>query len=87
MKCLYLVTRSLDPTGKGQGTMGDEVVESAWGAGSALLPVCFPRPLAEPGVKRLDRVGGAQNLADLHVAVEERDGLLPRAVHSFVMAG
>jgi transposase-like protein len=25
LKCLYLVTRSLDPTGKGQGTMGDEV--------------------------------------------------------------
>jgi hypothetical protein len=28
----------------------DRQVESAWGAGPALLPVCFPRPLAEPGV-------------------------------------
>ena len=24
LKCLYLVTRSLDPTGQRQGTMGDE---------------------------------------------------------------
>ena len=31
--------------------MGDEVVESARGAVPALLPVCFPRPLAEPGVR------------------------------------
>jgi putative transposase len=28
LKCLYLVTRSLDPTGKGKGTMGDEVEAS-----------------------------------------------------------
>ena len=33
------------------GTMDHEVVESAWGAVPALLPVCFPRPLAEPGVR------------------------------------
>jgi hypothetical protein len=31
--------------------MGHKVVESAWGAVPALLPVCFPRPLAEPGVR------------------------------------
>ncbi len=31
--------------------MGHKVVESAWGAVLALLPVCFPRPLAEPGVR------------------------------------
>jgi hypothetical protein len=31
--------------------MGYEVVESAWGAVPALLPVRFPRPLAEPGVR------------------------------------
>ena len=29
MKCLYLVTRSLDPTGRGQGTMDDAVEASA----------------------------------------------------------
>ncbi len=51
MKCLYLVTRSLDPTGPGQGTMDDAVVESARGAVSALLPLRFPGPLAEPGVR------------------------------------
>jgi hypothetical protein len=32
-------------------TMGRAVVESAWGAVPALLPVRFPRPLAEPGVR------------------------------------
>jgi hypothetical protein len=32
-------------------TLGNEVVESAWGAVPALLPVCFPGPLAEPGVR------------------------------------
>jgi hypothetical protein len=39
------------PDRQGQDTMGDKVVESAWGAVPALLPVCFPRPLAEPGVR------------------------------------
>jgi hypothetical protein len=39
------------PDRQRQGTMGHKVVESAWGAVSALLPVCFPRPLAEPGVR------------------------------------
>jgi transposase-like protein len=29
MKCLYLVTRSLDPTARGRGTMGDAVEASA----------------------------------------------------------
>ena len=31
--------------------MGNEVVESARGAVSALLPLRFPGPLAEPGVR------------------------------------
>jgi hypothetical protein len=31
--------------------MGNEVVEWAWGAVPALLPVRFSRPLAEPGVR------------------------------------
>ena len=39
------------PHRHGQGTMGHAVVESAWGAVPALLPVRFPRPLAEPGVR------------------------------------
>jgi hypothetical protein len=35
----------------GQGTMDDAVVESARGAVAALLPLRFPGPLAEPGVR------------------------------------
>jgi hypothetical protein len=31
--------------------MGNEVVESARGAVAALLPLRFPGPLAEPGVR------------------------------------
>ncbi len=30
---------------------GDGTVESAWGAVPTLLPVRFPRPLAEPAVR------------------------------------
>ena len=50
LKCLYLVTRSLDPTGKGRARWG-AVVESARSAVSALLPIRFLGPLAEPGVR------------------------------------
>lgn len=77
LKCLYLVTRALDPTGK-VGPVGDAVeagaerlrdhlrrpyrpatetshhdwlVGSATGAVPRLLPVRFPWPPAEPGVR------------------------------------
>jgi putative transposase len=50
MKCLYLVTRSLDPKGTGQTRWATRWL-SRPGRSAALLPVRFPRPLAEPGVR------------------------------------
>jgi len=46
MKCLYLVTRSLDPTGRVKARWAMRWVESVRGAGAALLLLRFPGPLA-----------------------------------------
>ena len=51
LKCLYLVTRSPRPHRHRPGPLDHAVVESARGAVPVLLPVRFPVPLAEPGVR------------------------------------
>jgi hypothetical protein len=52
MKCLYLALMSLDPTGTGRQCWTNRWLSRHAGAVLVLLPVRFPVPLAEPGVRR-----------------------------------